>query len=45
VQHTPTLTHSQTPPATAHRLAWLAHIAIDRAAGFGLRTRQGFQRG
>jgi len=26
-------------------LAWLAHIAIDRAAGFGLRTRQGFQRG
>jgi Domain of unknown function (DUF4260) len=26
-------------------LAWLAHIAIDRAAGFGLRTRQGLQRG
>jgi hypothetical protein len=26
-------------------LAWLAHIAIDRAVGFGLRTRQGFQHG
>lgn len=25
-------------------LAWLAHIAIDRAAGFGLRSPQGFQR-
>lgn len=25
-------------------LAWLAHVAIDRGAGFGLRTRQGFQR-
>jgi hypothetical protein len=26
-------------------LAWLAHVAIDRAAGFGLRTRQGLRRG
>ena len=26
-------------------LAWLAHIAIDRACGFGLRDRLGFQRG
>jgi hypothetical protein len=26
-------------------LAWLAHVAIDRAAGYGLRTPSGFQRG
>jgi len=26
-------------------LAWLAHIAFDRAAGYGLRTREGWQRG
>jgi hypothetical protein len=26
-------------------LAWLAHIALDRSLGFGLRTPQGFQRG
>lgn len=25
-------------------LAWIAHIAIDRSLGFGLRTREGFQR-
>jgi hypothetical protein len=25
-------------------LAWIAHIAIDRSLGFGLRTAQGFQR-
>jgi hypothetical protein len=25
-------------------LAWGAHIAMDRAAGYGLRTRDGFQR-
>ncbi len=25
-------------------LAWLAHIAFDRASGFGLRTSEGFQR-
>jgi hypothetical protein len=26
-------------------LAWLAHVALDRGLGFGLRTREGFQRG
>ncbi len=26
-------------------LTWAAHIAVDRAAGYGLRTRLGFQRG
>lgn len=26
-------------------LAWLAHVAVDRSVGFGLRTREGFQRG
>ena len=25
-------------------LAWAAHIAIDRAAGYGLRDRDGYQR-
>jgi hypothetical protein len=25
-------------------LAWLLHIAIDRVAGYGLRTREGIQR-
>jgi hypothetical protein len=25
-------------------LAWLFHIALDRAVGYGLRTRDGFQR-
>ena len=25
-------------------LAWAAHIAVDRALGYGLRTRDGFQR-
>ena len=25
-------------------LAWSAHIAFDRSLGFGLRTRDGFQR-
>lgn len=25
-------------------LAWASHIAIDRALGYGLRTREGFQR-
>jgi hypothetical protein len=25
-------------------LAWIAHIAFDRSLGFGLRTREGFQR-
>ena len=26
-------------------LAWLAHIAVDRVSGFGLRTPDGWQRG
>lgn len=26
-------------------LAWFSHIAMDRAAGYGLRTPEGFQRG
>jgi hypothetical protein len=25
-------------------LAWLAHVAVDRAVGYGLRTPDGFQR-
>jgi hypothetical protein len=25
--------------------SWLAHIAFDRASGFGLRTKAGWQRG
>lgn len=25
-------------------LAWAAHVALDRAVGYGLRTRDGFQR-
>jgi hypothetical protein len=28
----------------AGALAWGAHVAMDRAAGYGLRTRDGFQR-
>jgi Domain of unknown function (DUF4260) len=31
-------------PLFAGGLGWLAHIAIDRAAGFGLRDAAGFQR-
>ncbi len=30
---------------TVAGLAWLAHIAFDRSSGFGLRSREGFQRG
>ena len=30
---------------TGAGLAWCAHIAFDRALGFGLRSPQGFQRG
>jgi hypothetical protein len=26
-------------------IAWLAHVALDRACGYGLRDRAGFQRG
>jgi len=32
------------PPLFTAGLAWLTHIAIDRAAGYGLRDRDGFQR-
>jgi hypothetical protein len=31
-------------PWLAAALAWLAHIAIDRAVGYGLRDAHGFQR-
>ena len=31
-------------PLFAAGLGWLAHIAIDRAAGYGLRSATGFQR-
>ena len=31
-------------PLFAAGLGWLAHIALDRAMGFGLRTTDGFQR-
>lgn len=31
-------------PATAAALAWTLHIGVDRALGFGLRTRAGDQR-
>ncbi|MFI2435790.1 DUF4260 family protein [Streptomyces sp. NPDC018693] len=32
-------------PAFAALCAWLAHISYDRAFGYGLRTKEGFQRG
>ena len=31
------------PPWLAGALAWAAHISADRAAGYGLRTRDGYQ--
>jgi Domain of unknown function (DUF4260) len=37
-----TLLHS--PEWLAAGLAWTAHISFDRSLGFGLRTREGFQR-
>ncbi|MBL1104646.1 DUF4260 family protein [Streptomyces sp. 5-8] len=33
------------PPAFAALCGWLAHISYDRAFGYGLRTKEGFQRG
>jgi hypothetical protein len=33
------------PAFTCGALAWGFHVAIDRALGYGLRTREGFQRG
>jgi hypothetical protein len=32
------------PAWLAAGLAWIAHISFDRSLGFGLRTREGFQR-
>jgi hypothetical protein len=32
------------PEWLAAGLAWMAHISFDRSLGFGLRTREGFQR-
>lgn len=32
------------PAWLAAGLAWSAHISVDRSFGFGLRTREGFQR-
>lgn len=32
------------PGWVAGGLAWIAHIAFDRSLGFGLRSREGFQR-
>ncbi|KUN05048.1 hypothetical protein AQI95_16200 [Streptomyces yokosukanensis] len=32
------------PPAVAALCGWLAHISYDRAFGYGLRTKEGFQR-
>ncbi|MFG3552236.1 DUF4260 family protein [Streptomyces sp. NPDC047725] len=32
-------------PAFAALSGWLAHISYDRAFGYGLRTKEGFQRG
>ena len=32
------------PEWMAAGLAWTAHISFDRSLGFGLRTREGFQR-
>ena len=31
-------------PLFAAGLGWLAHIAVDRACGYGLRSAAGFQR-
>ncbi|MFJ9564838.1 DUF4260 family protein [Streptomyces fuscichromogenes] len=32
------------PPALAALCGWLAHVSYDRAFGYGLRTKEGFQR-
>ncbi len=34
----------RSPEWVAAGLAWIAHISFDRSLGFGLRTREGFQR-
>jgi hypothetical protein len=33
------------PAALGAGLLWLSHVTVDRAAGYGLRTRDGHQRG
>ena len=41
--------HAVTPvnwaPAFAALCGWLAHLSYDRAFGYGLRTKEGYQRG
>jgi hypothetical protein len=38
-------TNDQSAPGFTLGVAWLAHIAVDRAIGYGLRDRNGWQRG
>jgi hypothetical protein len=38
-------TNDQAAPGFTLGLTWLAHIAVDRALGYGLRNRNGWQRG
>jgi hypothetical protein len=38
-------TNEQAGPYITLFLGWLAHVFIDRAFGFGLRTKDGWQRG
>lgn len=40
-----TFTPIEWAPAFAALCGWLAHISYDRAFGYGLRTKEGFQRG
>ncbi|WP_318213396.1 DUF4260 family protein [Streptomyces sp. SCL15-6] len=40
-----TVTPLSWAPAFAALCGWLAHISYDRAFGYGLRTKEGFQRG
>ena len=37
--------HARPVRTVTRRLAWLAHVGLDRGLGFGLRTPTGFQRG
>ncbi|MFE9496221.1 DUF4260 family protein [Streptomyces collinus] len=40
-----TVTPMSWVPAFAALCGWIAHISYDRAFGYGLRTKEGFQRG
>ncbi|GAA2087110.1 DUF4260 family protein [Streptomyces albiaxialis] len=40
-----TVTPVDWPPLFAGFCGWLAHISYDRALGYGLRSKEGFQRG